>query len=605
MAQQIVDRREIEFILHELLDVNQFSKYERFYEFNRKAVNMIVYEARQLAIKEILPTNKIGDIKGVTFHEGGVVKMPQEFHRVCRLYREGGWIGTSEAPEWGGQGMPKTVSTAVGDYLMGANCSINLFFGLTIGAGHLIEKFGTEQQKEIFLDKLYTGQWGGTMLLSEPQAGSDVGAVNTSAAPRTDGTYSISGTKIWVSGGEQDLTENIIHPVLARIEGAPPGTAGISLFIVPKYWVNADGSMGNFNNIVCTGTEKKMGIHGSATCTMSLGDKQECRGLLLGQANKGMREMFLMMNRSRLLVGMQAMSCAGVSYLNAVNYARERIQGRNLTNLQDKTAAQVPIIQHPDVRRMLLTMKAYVEGMRFLMYYVNYLEDMKDLSLNENDRDRYQGIIDLLIPICKGYCTDRSLDVCNIGIQIYGGYGYTQEYPQEQLYRDCRITPIYEGTNGIQAMDLLGRKLGMKKGQAFVDLVGEIQKTIKIAQGTARIDSLAQGLQRALHEFEDVSSYIGDKFRSESILHAYAHAYSFMEVSGDLIMGWMLLWRATKAAQKLDQANKKDKSFYEGQIKSCKFFNENILPVTLGKIQTILQLDGTAVEASDDEFGGK
>jgi hypothetical protein len=494
---------------------------------------------------------------------------------------------------------------AVSDYLVGANYALQMYVGLTHGAGKLIEAFGTEEQKKLFLKKMFTGEWTGTMLLTEPEAGSDVGALTTTAVMNDDGTYSISGTKIFISGGEHNMTENIIHPVLARIEGAPAGTSGISLFIVPKYWVNEDGSTGELNDVVCTGIEEKMGIHGSSTCTLALGSKGKCRGLLLGHENKGMREMFLMMNEARLLVGMQGLACASASYLNAVNYARERIQGRHLLKMMDKSAPGVPIIQHPDVRRMLLSMKAYVEGMRSLIYYVGYCEDMKEMAGTEEEKDRYQGIIDVLIPICKGYVTDRAFDVCNTGVQVFGGYGYTKEYSQELLLRDCRITMIYEGTNGIQAMDLLGRKLGLKKGQAIMDLMAEIQKTIKAGKDIEVVASYAEDLEKALNKLGEVAMHLGGKAMSEVVLKAFSHAYSFLEVSGDVAMAWMLLWRANVAAQKMEKAKKKDQPFYEGQIKSCQYFMENVLPTTMGKMKSIQKLGGAAVEISEDSFGGK
>jgi hypothetical protein len=605
MAQQIADRRDVDFVLHELLDVGQISSYDKFAEFNKKTIDLIVNEARNLAIKEILPTQKIGDQKGVVLERDGSVTVPEEFHRVYQLMRDGEWTAVTEDPEWGGQGMPRTVSMAVSDYLVGANYALQMYVGLTHGAGKLIEAFGTEEQKKLFLKKMFTGEWTGTMLLTEPEAGSDVGALTTTAVKNEDGTYSISGTKIFISGGEHNLTENIIHPVLARIEGAPAGTSGISLFIVPKYWVNEDGSLGEFNDVVCTGIEEKMGIHGSSTCTMALGSKGKCRGLLLGQENKGMREMFLMMNEARLLVGMQGLACASASYLNAVNYARERVQGRHLLNMMDKSAPAVPIIQHPDVRRMLLSMKAYVEGMRSLIYYIGYCEDMKEMAASEEEKDRYQGIIDVLIPISKGYVTDRAFDVCNTGVQVFGGYGYTKEYPQELLLRDCRITMIYEGTNGIQAMDLLGRKLGLKKGQAIMDLMTEMQKTIKAGKDIEAVAPYAEELEKALNKLGEVAMHLGGKAMSEEVLQAFAHAYSFLEVSGDVAMAWMLLWRANVAAQNLDKAKKKDKPFYEGQIKSCQFFVENILPTTMGKMKSIHKMGGAAVEISEDAFGGK
>ncbi len=605
MAQQIADRRDVDFVLHEQLGVAELSKHEIFAEFNKKTVDLIVSEARNLSIKEILPTQVEGDREGTKF-ENGKVTVPPSFHRAWDLFKEGEWLAMIEDPEWGGQGMPRTVALAASDYMNGANFAFMMYPGLTHGAGKLIESFGTDQQKALFLKKLYTGQWTGTMLLTEPEAGSDVGALTTSAKKNEDGTYSITGNKIFISSGEHDLAENIIHPVLARIDGAPEGTNGISLFIVPKYWVNEDGSPGELNDVVCTGVEEKMGIHGNATCSMSLGSKGNCRGLLLGEENKGMRSMFLMMNEARLLVGIQGFACASAAYMHALKYARERVQGRHLLNMMDKSAPGVPIIQHPDVRRMLLTMKAYVEGMRSLLYYVGMCDDRIQIAVSDDEKAKYQGIVDLLIPIAKGYVSDRAFDVCNLGVQIYGGYGYIKEYPMEQLLRDCRITPIYEGTNGIQAMDLLGRKLGLNQGRPIMDLMGEIQGVIASAKANARLEDCAGKLEAALNKLGEVALHLGKTAMSPQVMAAFAHAYPFLEVSGDVVMAWLLLWRATISAEKLDNgARKKDAAFYEGQLKSAEFFANCILPVTLGKMNAILTTSSEAVDIAEDSFGGK
>jgi alkylation response protein AidB-like acyl-CoA dehydrogenase len=605
MAQQIADRRDVDFVLYDQLQVEELSQHDRFAEFNRKTVDLIVSEARNLAVKEILPTQAEGDREGTHF-ENGRVTVPESFHKAWELFKEGEWLAMIEDPQWGGQGMPRAVALAASDYMNGANFAFMMYAGLTHGAGKLVETFGTEAQKALFLKKMYTGEWTGTMLLTEPEAGSDVGALTTGAVKNDDGTYSITGSKIFISSGEHDLAENIIHPVLARIEGAPPGTSGISLFIVPKIWVNDDGSLGESNDVVCTGVEEKMGIHGNATCAISLGSKGQCRGLLLGEENKGMRSMFLMMNEARLLVGIQAFACASAAYMHAVNYARQRVQGRHLLNMMDKSAPSVPIIQHPDVRRMLLTMKSYVEGMRSLLYYVGMCEDKLRVTDSEEEKAKYQGIIDLLIPVAKGYVSDRAFDVCNLGVQIFGGYGYIKEYPMEQLLRDCRITPIYEGTNGIQAMDLLGRKLGMNKGKPIMDLMGEIQKTIAAGKANTRVEEFAGKLEAALNKLGEVALHLGKTAMSPKVMAAFAHAYPFMEVSGDVILAWLLLWRATIAAAKLDEgAKKKDAAFYEGQLKSTEFFTSCILPVTLGKMDAILATNSAAVDISEDAFGGK
>jgi hypothetical protein len=605
MSQLIADRRDVDFVLHEQLNVGDLARHERFAEFNRKAVDLIVSEARNLALKEILPTQKDGDRQGARF-DGGRVHVPASFHKAWKAFREGGWLAMTEDPEWGGQGMPRTVALAASDYLNGANFAFMMYSGLTHGAGNLVDRFGTAQQKQMFLKKMYAGQWTGTMLLTEPEAGSDVGALSTSAVKNPDGTYTLTGNKIFISSGEHDLAENIIHPVLARIEGAPAGTGGISLFLVPKIWVNDDGSLGEPNDIVCTGIEEKMGIHGNATCSLALGSKGRCRGMLLGEENKGMRAMFRMMNEARLLVGTQGLACASPAYLYAVNYARERVQGRHLLKALDKGAPSVPIIQHPDVRRMLMTMKVYVEGMRSLLYYVGHLEDLRLIASDAGAQARYQGMIDFLIPIAKGYVTERACEVCNLGIQVYGGYGYIREYPMEQLLRDCRITPIYEGTNGIQAMDLLGRKLGLDKGRPIMDLLAEIQATLAAAKAVPRTAPFAATLEALVNRLGEVAMHLGAAALSDKALTAFAFAHPFLEVCGDVVMAWMLLWRARIAAEKLAaEAKAKDALFYEGQLRSLEYFASTILPVTEGRMKAILTANSAVVDIAEESFGGK
>ncbi len=602
MAQVIADRRDVDFVLNEQFQVAELSKHEKFAEFNQKVVDMIVSEARNLAIKEILPTQKTGDEEGCRF-EDGKVTVPESFHRAYELFIEGEWLAMPEDPEWGGQGMPKTVALAASDYFNGANYAFMMYPGLTHGAAKLVDAFGTDLQKKMFLKNMYTGKWTGTVLLTEPEAGSDVGALTTTAKKNDDGSYTITGNKIFISSGEHDLAENIIHPVLARIEGAPEGTKGISLFLVPKYWVNEDGSMGDFNDVVCTGIEEKMGIHGNSTCSLSLGSKGQCKGLLLGEENKGMRAMFLMMNEARLLVGMQGFACASASYLNAVNYARERVQGRSLLEMKNPDAPAVPIIQHPDVRRMLLTMKAYVEGMRSILYYMAYCEDRKETTDDADEQSYWQGLIELLTPVAKGYVTDRAYEMCSLGVQVYGGYGYIKEYPQEQLLRDCRITMIYEGTNGIQAMDLLGRKLGMNKGKPVMDLMGEMNKTIASAKENG-MEELAEKFQKAVNKLGEVGMHMGAAAMSPQMLTAFSYAHPFMEATGDVVTAWMLLWRAAIAKAKMGK-KKKDDVFYSGLIKSAEYYINTMLPATTGKMIAILNGNAAAVEIEEDAFGGK
>ncbi len=601
MAQVVADRRDIDFVLFEQLNIQDLSEHDQFAEFTKKTIELVVSEARNLAIKELLSCMKEADEQGCTFSKGEV-NVPKVFHKAYELFKEGEWIAMSDDPDWGGQGMPATVAQAANNFFNGANYPFMLHNILNHGAGKLVECFGTGQQKKLFLKNMYTGKWGGSMLLTEPEAGSDVGALTTKAVRNDDGTYTITGNKIFISSGENDLVENIIHPVLARIEGAPEGTAGISLFLVPKYWVHDDGSMGDFNDVVCTGIEEKMGIHGSPTCSLSLGSKGQCRGTLLGTENKGMSAMFVMMNEARLHVGMQGFACASASYLNALNYARTRIQGKALTAPKDSPG--VPIMQHPEIRRILLTMKSYTEGMRSILFYVSFLEDQIKISNKAEEKVKFQGMIDVLIPVAKGYITDRAFELCSMGLEVFGGYGFTKEYPQEQLLRDCKITQIYEGTNGIQAMDLLGRKLGLNKGQAFMDMIAQIQSAIDEARKTQSLVPLADNLESTVTRLLETAQSIGADLRNENILTAFANARPFLDVTGDVITAWMLLWRANIASEKLTgKPKKKDVAFYDGKIQSARFFINNILPVTCGKMETIQASDASAVDMDDAAFG--
>ena len=492
MVQLIADQRDINFVLYEQLEVGNLLKTKRYKALNREMFDMIISEARNFTIKEILPTFADGDREGARF-EKGQVKVPECFHRPYKLFMEGEWNLMKDAPEMGGQGLPHIIAQAAAEYLMGTNFSFSIFVMSGHGIAKMIDLFGSEQQKKLLLKNLYAGQWCGTLLLTEPNAGSDVGSLTTTAVKNPDGTYAITGNKIFSSNGDHDLTENIIHPVMARLQGAPQGTQGLSLFLVPKIWVNDDGSLGEPNDVVCTGIEEKMGLNASPTCSMALGSKGLCRGMLLGEENQGMQYMFRIMNESRLEIGAQGFSHASAAYLYAVNYAKERLQGKDLEAGKDPDAPQVPIIRHPDVRRMLLWMKAYVDGMRSLIYYVNLCFDREACAENQEEKERYSGLIELLTPLVKAYCTHHGFSVCEQAVQVYGGHGYTKEYPVEQLLRDCKIASLYEGTNGIQAMDLLGRKLGIKKGTVFKNLLQEIYERVARAESIDALSDFCSG----------------------------------------------------------------------------------------------------------------
>lgn len=600
MAQLISDKKDIDFLLHDILEASLLAEHEEFKEFNKKTMDLILKEARNLALKEIAPVNKECDEKACIFEKGEVL-IPEEMKKIWELFREGQWVAMTEKPRWGGQGMPKALGAAATEYLTSANTAMFMYVALTHGAANLIEKFGTDEQKNLYVENMYTGKWTGTMLLTEPEAGSDVGALKTKAVKKPDGTYSITGEKIFISGGDHDMAENIIHPVLARIEGAPEGTKGISLFLVPKIRVNPDKSLDKPNDVVCTGIEHKMGIKGNCTCSLSLGSKGECTGTLLGEENKGMKLMFNMMNEARLFCGLQSVGLAGASYANALDYAKKRVQGADIENMIKGDMSGVPIINHPDVRRMLSLMKANSEGIRSIVYFVYHLTDLAEQSKNQEEKEKLEGLVELLIPIAKGYVTDKAFEVCSHGVQVFGGYGFIEEYPQAQNLRDCRITQIYEGTNGIQAMDLLGRKLGMKKGKPLMDLMGLVMETINKAKEFESLKESCLILENSLNKLGETAMSIGKAAMSKNVKTAFAFAHPFMEAFGDIVNAWMLLKRAVVSSEKIESA-KKNKDFYTGQINSANFYISSVIPVTNGKMESIRKMKNHCIEMSDSQF---
>lgn len=602
MPQIIADRRDVDFVLHEQFRVSELSLHDRYADFSKTVIDMVITEARNLAVKEILPTLKIGDEIGCRF-ENGTVDVPDEFKAAWNLLREGGWFAPAEAPEWGGQGLPHSVNVMAQNYLMGANLPLLMVAGLNHGAGKIIETFGTDRQKDLYLEKLYTGEWSGTMLLTEPEAGSNLSDLTTSAIPCDDGSYLLTGNKIFISGGDHDMTDNIVHLVLARIQGAPEGSRGISLFVAPKFIPDDAGGPWVRNDIVCTGIEEKMGMHGSPTCSMALGGSGRCVATLVGKENHGLPIMFLMMNKARLMVGSQGLACASSAFLHALDWARSRVQG-TLPGSTDRK--QVLIISHPDVRRMLLTMKMYTEGMRSLLCYIGVLEDRKQIAVNDTDRKHSQDLIDFLTPIAKAYVTDRAVDICNLAIQVFGGYGYTCEFPVEQLARDVRITTIYEGTNAIQSMDLVFRKLSGGDNRRLLHLISEITNTVATAKQEESLAPLAAAVESILVHLEKTARALGNYVTQGRHLDVHTFACLFLEATGDVIMAWMLLWRAVLAVQGLrNKAGKKQGDFYHGQVRSAEFFIQAVLPVTSGKLSAVINLSSAATAISDSSFGGK
>ncbi|WP_027358079.1 acyl-CoA dehydrogenase [Desulforegula conservatrix] len=604
MSQILADRRDVDFVLYEQLRIEEFVKYEKFSWLKRKFMDSIISEARKLSINEILPTNSEGDRAGVRFEKGSVY-VPECYHRPYRLFLDGEWTSINEDQELGGQGLPTVINTACFEYIWGANYCLANYGTMGHGTGKMVELFGTDEQKALFLRKLYKAEWTGTMLLTESQAGSDVGALTTKAVRNQDGTYSITGSKIFITNGDHDLSENIIHPVLARIDGAPEGTGGISIFLVPKIWVNPDGTLGEPNDIICTGIEEKLGIHGSATCSMSMGEKGKCRGLLLGKENMGMSIMFHMMNEARFNVGFQAFTYASSAYLYAANYAKERIQGKDMAAGKDSNSSGVAIINHPDIRRMLMWMKSHVDGMRSFLYYVSILFDHISPENDSQTNERLKNLIDFCIPLVKAYCSQRSFKVCSEAMQVYGGYGYIREYPVEQLLRDSRITSIYEGTDGIQAMDLMGRKLNMKGGQLFTCFTNEVRKTISDCSDITQLPKFCAILEKSLSVLEETAAFLKNRSVPDTMKNAFLYAFPFLESTGDIIMAWMLLWRASVALRKNNKdLGKKDKDYYMGQVMTAEFFFHNCLPEAVARLEAILNFDDSALRIPDACFGG-
>ncbi|HHO76532.1 MAG TPA: acyl-CoA dehydrogenase, partial [Deltaproteobacteria bacterium] len=595
MANQILDERDQQFILYEVLEAEKLCEHEKYADFSKDMFDMILTEAQKFATEEILPTLAESDKQGCRL-ENGQVYVPECFHKPYKLFCEGGWIGMTVPPEEGGQGLPQSVATAAVDWFY-HNFAFVAYPFATEGAAHLILTYGTEEQKRKYMDNMLQGVWGGTMALTEPNAGTDLGNMSTKAIRQSDGTFKIQGTKIFITGGDHDLADNVIHPVLARIEGDPAGTKGISIFIVPKYLVNGDGSLGRRNDYEIANIEEKMGIHGSATCLINFGDNNECYAELLGEERQGMKIMFQMMNEARLAVGMQGLCSASIAYLHALQYAKDRLQGSSLMDFKNPEAPRVAIIQHPDVRRMLLWMKSSVDSLRALIYFTAYCFDMEHLAADDEEKAKWVGFAEILTPIVKAYSSDVGFKVTELAMQVYGGYGFCSEYPVEQFMRDEKIASIYEGANGIQALDLIGRKLGMKKGAYFMGLLGEMNSTIaKYKDGNGLCD-IAADVQNAVNKLGEMGLYFAMCGKEGKFLVPINNAYPFMMMMGKVVSAWFLLWQAGVAQSKLDALAKakgvdvsdkaalaeliktnKDAAFYSGKVYSARFFVKNVLP---------------------------
>ncbi len=588
----VSDIRDSHFVLFEHQKVQQLFKLQRYSDFEASDIEMMVTEARRFAQNVLAPTNRAGDIQGCTWEDGRVT-VPESFHDVYRKMYDDGWMKMATDVEYGGMGLPLPIGAALGELFVGANCSLVMLAGLTRAASALLIEYGSDEMKALYLPPLVDGRWQGTMCLTEPHAGSAVGALSTTAVKR-DGQYFIRGQKIFISGGDHDMTENVIHLVLARCENAPPGIKGVSLFLVPKLRLDDQGNATIPNDVACVGIEEKLGLHGSPTCAMSFGDADQCVGYLIGEEHKGIEYMFHMMNSARIGVGIQGVGMAACAYQSSLQYAKGRVQGVDMKNFRDPLAPQVLITEHPDVRRMLTTMKAYVEGCRAMLIHAAMCVDLAEHSPDEGVREKMLGRAELLTPVCKAYCSDIGFEVSTTAIQVMGGHGYLRDYPIEQLLRDSKIGSIYEGTNGIQAIDLIGRKIGRKQGATFMEFMVDLGEVI---DKHADHPTLAASFARFKHHKEQIEqttmSFAGMQM-SGDLDYPLLSATPYLRMLGNLILGWLLLEQAVIADEALAKiyassnasddhakaalrSDHEEAKFYFNKVKTAEFFISNLL----------------------------
>ncbi len=584
-----VDLRDIRFILHEQLKVTEtLGRFERFADFDAGMVDQMVEEAVKIATEAIAPTNKIGDREGVKFDGEGNVTTPESFKPVWKLVAEGGWLALTADPELGGMGAPQAVGTAAADAMTGANVSFATYWELARGAANLLAAHSADTWwGRLAAEKLYAGEWGGTMCLTEPGAGSDVGANRTRATPTEEpGVYTLQGEKIFITGGDHDLTENIIHLVLARTPDAPAGTHGLSLFMVPKFLFDENGELGERNDIVVESIEEKMGIHASATTTLSIGGRGTCKGWLIGEEFEGIKVMFHMMNEARIGVGLQGIAGASAAYRNAVAYAKERLQGSDLDDIGDDEAPSVPIIRHPDVRRMLLWQKVLVDGMRSLIYDTACQMDIAAASDDPAAASEAMGFVELMTPILKAFCSDKGFECTVQAMQVFGGYGYTAEYPVEQHVRDTKISSIYEGTNGIQAMDLLGRKMRRGNGVLFMSWLNRVNAEVDRCAGIEELAPVVAAFEKARDALGGAAMHLGALAMQGQLKAAMLQATPFLELFGYVALGHQHLWQARVAHEALQgEVSDSDRKFYRAKVLGARFYAAEFLPkaVAIGK----------------------
>jgi alkylation response protein AidB-like acyl-CoA dehydrogenase len=610
------DLRELNFLLFEQFHVDELLGKAPFDAWGRDECGSTLTECYRWVREVIGPLNAIGDAQGCKLEDGHVIT-PEGFKQAWKSLYEAGWKQLGVDPEWGGAGAPASLQVLVEEMLSGANTAFQMYSGLTMGAAEVIHAFGTDDQKRLYCPKMFGGHWGGTMCLTEPHAGSDVGSAKTSASRNADGSYTIRGTKIFISAGDHDLADNIVHLVLARVDGAPAGTKGLTLFIVPKIRPVVSGddvTLGEGNDVEVANIEHKMGINGSSTCLLNFGDASRCIGWPVGgdaRLNQGMPQMFKLMNNARIAVGIQGISVASSAFLNALDYAKERKQGSSMAHWKDPTAPRVPIIEHADVRRMLLDMKARVEGIRALAVKLAHHTDCVRAFQSSEGGDGgqsqlaayHQGQVDLLVPLVKAYGSDQGFRVCETAIQTFGGVGYTRDFPVEQYCRDAKIFSIYEGTNHIQAMDLVGRKLGQSGGANLQAFLADVATFAQKQAADAVLGAAAKALGEAQAALGQAAMGMLTWFQTGNVAMVPLHANRFLEMMAETAVAWMLLDGAAIALKKkTGGASPADAAFYDGKVAAALYYARNVLPGVKLKAALMAVEDRTPLDLADAAF---
>ncbi len=588
--------RDMRFVLHELHDSAALARLPGLEDISPDLMDSILEEAAKLAEEVLLPINAAGDEDGCVL-ENGVVRTPKGFKEAYDTFRNGGWTAVAADPRYGGQGLPQSVNKLIEEMICSTNVAFGMYPGLTHGAYQAIAHHAPDTLKDLYLPKMVDGTWSGTMCLTEPHCGTDLGLLRTRAVPQADGSYKVSGSKIFISAGEHDLTENIIHLVLARLPDAPRGSRGISLFLVPKFIPAADGRPGARNGVICTGLEHKMGINGSATCQLTF---EDAIGWLVGSPNKGLATMFTMMNSARLAVGIQGLGVAETSYQGAVAYARDRLQGRSLGGAKAPGQAADPIIVHPDVRRTLLTIRAYTEGCRALGGWVARELDEIERSTDPEARKRAEDFTALMTPIVKALFTDLSFESTNLGLQVYGGHGYIRDNGMEQLVRDSRIFMLYEGTNGVQALDLVGRKLAQGAGRMLRTFFHPVSAFIEANTNHKQLGEMVKGFGKAFGALQLATGEIAAKGMADPE-EAGAAATDYLRLFGLVALGFMWARSAVIAVDKLARRDS-DGAFYRAKLTTARFYMERILPQVGGLLIAIKAGKGAMMEMEETAF---